>query len=203
MRRRCQPQDGAESHCAPRKVFQSSPFVVLLGDDAEAFAAEQGLEKVEHNYFDESLRYAQWLEKKAGQGQQTHDTVGAVALDRHGDLAAGGSTGGLTDARVGRMSDTAIIGAGVYANNATCAIALSGTGEQIIRYTVAHEIHALIKYGGMSLQDAAEELIKKRLQKGDGGLITVDKEGQLVVVYNTGRMFWGTADDSGRFEVGI
>jgi beta-aspartyl-peptidase (threonine type) len=130
-------------------------------------------------------------------------TVGAVALDRAGNLAAATSTGGLTDKRFGRVGDTPIIGAGTYANNATCAISATGVGEEFIRHTVAHRISALIEYRGLSLREAEDEVVHRILEPGDGGVIGVGRDGSIALVFNTEGMFRGAADSTGRLEVAI
>jgi beta-aspartyl-peptidase (threonine type) len=130
-------------------------------------------------------------------------TVGAVVLDRYGNLAAGTSTGGLTNKRFGRIGDVPIIGAGTYAKNATAAISCTGKGEQFIRHTVAHEISALIEHRGLGLVEAAERVLHRTLLKGDGGMIGVAADGTIAMVWNTDGMFRGAADSRGRFEVGI
>ncbi|MFQ5877886.1 MAG: isoaspartyl peptidase/L-asparaginase family protein [Acidobacteriota bacterium] len=130
-------------------------------------------------------------------------TVGAVALDRHGNLAAATSTGGLTGKRFGRVGDTPIAGAGTYANNATCAVSGTGKGEEFIRHNVAYRISALMEFGGVPLQRAAEEVVRRTLRPGEGGVIAVGRDGSVALVFNTEGMFRGAADSSGRFEVAI
>lgn len=136
-------------------------------------------------------------------GDGKYGTVGAVALDRHGNLAAATSTGGTTNKRYGRLGDVPVIGAGTYANNRTCAISATGKGEEFIKHTVAHDISALIEYAGLTLQEAAERVIHGKLAAGDGGVIGVARDGSLALVFNSEGMFRGAADSSGRFEVKI
>jgi beta-aspartyl-peptidase (threonine type) len=126
-----------------------------------------------------------------------------VALDRRGNLAAATSTGGLTNKRWGRLGDVPVIGAGTYANNRTCAVSATGIGEQFIRHTVAHDISALVEYAGLTLQKAAERVIREKLQPGDGGVIAVGRDGSIALVFNSEGMYRGAADSSGRFEVKI
>src|SRR4029079_16452576 len=139
--------------------------------------------RVDNKYFDTPKRYQQWQEALQ-QEQKEHkdkDTVGAVALDQYGNLAAATSTGGLTNKRFGRLGDVPVIGAGTYANNRTCAISATGIGEQFIRHTVAHDISALMEYSGLTLQQAAERVIQQKLKPGDGGVIGVSHDGSLAL----------------------
>jgi beta-aspartyl-peptidase (threonine type) len=122
-------------------------------------------------------------------------------LDRHGNLAAGTSTGGLTNKRYGRVGDSPIIGAGTYADNATCGVSCTGTGEHFIRHAIAHDVSARMAYQGASLQDAVAHVIHKTLQPDDGGLIAVDKHGNIALDFNTAGMARAAADSTGRFEV--
>lgn len=192
-----------------RDVMEHSRHVLLAGAGAERFADEMGVERVTQDYFHTERRLLQWQERlrrneaAAHKSDDTPGTAGVAALDRHGNLAAGTSTGGLTDKRFGRIGDSPIIGAGTYADNATCAVSGTGQGEEYIRYAVGHRISALMAYGGMSLQEAAEEVILRTLNKGDGGIIGVDRHGSIALVFNTEGMFRGAADSSGRFEVAI
>jgi beta-aspartyl-peptidase (threonine type) len=126
-----------------------------------------------------------------------------VALDRDGNLAAGTSTGGMTNKRFGRVGDVPVIGAGTYANNKTVAVSGTGWGEKFIKNTVAHDISALVEYKGLSVQEAADTVIHRKLDPGDGGVIAVGRDGSLALVYNSNGMFRGAADSTGRFEVAI
>ena len=135
--------------------------------------------------------------------KNTKGTVGCVALDIFGNLAAATSTGGVGNKMPGRVGDTPIIGAGTYANNETCAVSCSGKGELFIKHSVAYNVSALMMYKHYSLKDAAEEMIYKKITQGDGGLIAVDKDGNYVVVYNTNAMFRGAANSEGKFEIKI
>ena len=126
-----------------------------------------------------------------------------VVLDREGNLAAGTSTGGLTAKRYGRVGDSPIVGAGAYADNRTCAVSGTGTGEEYIRHSVAHSISALIEHRGLSVLAAAQTVVNEVLQPGDGGVIVVGRKGDIAMVYNTDTMLRGAADSGGRFEVSI
>lgn len=136
-------------------------------------------------------------------GDEKMGTVGAVARDRDGNLAAATSTGGLTNKRFGRVGDVPVIGAGTWADNATCAVSATGHGEQFIRNTVAVRISTLMAYRGLSLQEAAEEVIHRVLEPGDGGVIAVGANGDIALVFNSPGMFRGAADSAGRFDVAI
>jgi beta-aspartyl-peptidase (threonine type) len=192
-----------------RLVMERTPHVLLMGPGAEQFAGEMQVAREPNGYFDTPKRYKEWQEMLARErakkpaGGQTHGTVGAVALDRHCDLAAATSTGGLTGKRFGRIGDSPIIGAGTYANDRTCAISATGTGEEFIRHNVAYDISALMEYGGLSLQQAAERVIHGKLKPGDGGVIGVSHDGSIALVFNSEGMFRGAADSNGRFEVKI
>lgn len=189
-----------------RMVMEKSPHVFLVGEGAEHFATEMKVERVPNEYFTTPQRYAQWQEalaEEAAKRKKDKDTVGAVALDQHGNLAAATSTGGLTNKLWGRLGDVPVIGAGTYANNKTCAISATGIGEQFIRHTVAHDVSALVEYTGLSVQQAAEKVIHGKLQPGDGGLIAVGRDGSIALVFNSEGMYRGAADSAGRFEVKI
>jgi beta-aspartyl-peptidase (threonine type) len=189
-----------------RRVMEESEHVLFAADGAERFADEMGVERVEPGYFWTERRQEQW-KRRQEKPQEPHfptkGTVGVAALDRHGNLAAGTSTGGLTGKAHGRVGDSPIVGAGTYADNRTCAVSGTGVGEEFIRYAVGHRISALMEYGGMPLEEAAEEVVMKLLRPGDGGIIAVDHRGTVAMVFNTGGMFRGTADSGGRFEVAI
>jgi beta-aspartyl-peptidase (threonine type) len=185
-----------------RLVMEKSPHVFLVGEGAEAFAAEMKVERVPNSYFDTPKRYQQ-LQEALKKEQKDRDTVGAVALDTHGNLAAATSTGGLTNKRFGRLGDVPVIGAGTYANNRTCAISGTGIGEEFIKHTVAHDISSLMEYGGLTLQQAADRVIHQKLKPGDGGVIGVARDGSIALVFNSEGMYRGAADSAGRFEVKI
>ncbi len=140
----------------------------------------------------------------ASAGGASHlGTVGAVAMDRYGNLAAATSTGGTMYKRLGRVGDVPVIGAGTYANNDTVAVSGTGRGEEFIRRTVAYDVSALIEYAGLSVGEAARRVIDEKLRQGDGGLIAVGPDGEIAMEFNTNAMFRGAANSLGRFEVGI
>ena len=185
---------------AARAVMEKTEHVLLSGRGAEEFAATQGIELVDPQYFFTERRWQSLqtaLEKErqnaALSEQEKHGTVGAVALDRHGNLAAGTSTGGMTNKHYGRIGDTPVIGAGNYADNATCAVSCTGHGEFFIRYAVAHDVSAAMMYGGMTLQAAARNIIHDRLlsKGGSGGLIAIDTFGNIAMEFNTEGMYRG------------
>ncbi len=182
-----------------RKVMEQSEHVLLTGPGAEQFAKMQNVEFASDEYFYNAARYDQWQQAmKANVVQLDHTekkfgTVGAVALDQHGNLAAATSTGGMTNKKFGRMGDSPIIGAGTYANNATCAISCTGHGELFIRAVVAHDISCLMEYKGLSLQDACNVVVHDKLIKisGEGGLIAVDSLGNTAMPFNSDGMYRG------------
>ncbi len=184
-----------------RMVMEKSPHVLLVAQGAEEFARKMGIDLVPSTYFDTPERLRQLLDVKKRQNE--HGTVGCVALDTHGNLAAGTSTGGMTDKMPGRVGDSPLIGDGTYANNATCAVSCTGWGEKFIKNTVAYNVSALMELRGMALQQAADEMIQHRLRKDDGGLIAVDAHGNYATPFNTGGMFRGVATSTGVFEVKI
>jgi L-asparaginase / beta-aspartyl-peptidase len=191
-----------------RLVKEKSPHVFMVGDGAEAFATQMKVERVKNGWFDTPFRHQQLQEalqeeKKTEKGKKDKDTVGAVALDTHGNLAAATSTGGMTNKRFGRLGDVPVIGAGTYANNRTAALSGTGIGEEFIKHTVTHDISALIEYGGLTLQQAADRVIHQKLQPGDGGVIGVGRDGSIALVFNSEGMYRGAADSGGRFEVKI
>ncbi|HYH47002.1 MAG TPA: isoaspartyl peptidase/L-asparaginase [Thermoanaerobaculia bacterium] len=194
-----------------RLVMERSEHVFFVGDGAERFADQMKVERVDQKYFFTQRRHDQWQEalqkERQGSGDASPDrkrgTVGAAALDVHGNLAAATSTGGMTNKRFGRLGDVPIIGAGTYANNRTAAISATGWGEKFIRHTVAHDISALMEYGGLTLQQAADRVIHGKLDKGDGGIVAVARDGSIALVFNSEGMFRGAADAGGRFEVRI
>jgi beta-aspartyl-peptidase (threonine type) len=192
-----------------RLVMERTPHVLLAGAGAEQFADEMKVPREPASYFDTPKRYREWQEfldkerRKSARPGETHGTVGAVALDRHGDLAAATSTGGLTGKRAGRIGDSPIIGAGTYADNRTCAISATGAGEEFIRHGVARDISALMEYRGLTLAQAADKVIHGKLKPGDGGVIGVAHDGSIALVFNSEGMFRGAADSGGRFEVKI
>jgi L-asparaginase / beta-aspartyl-peptidase len=189
---------------AARAVLEKSPHVLLVGRGAELFATGQGLEIVEPEYFwtrDRWLRLKQALEKEKGGGKPppSRGTVGAVAVDRAGNLAAGTSTGGMTNKRYGRVGDSPIIGAGTYADNGACAVSCTGHGEIFIRYAVAYDVAALIKYRKLSVARAAQRTLDglPKEEGGVGGLIALDAQSNLAMPYNTEGMYRGYVTDDG------
>lgn len=187
---------------AARAVMEQSPHVMLTGKGASEFAAEKGLEIVDPSYFREESRFR---ELQRALENEKHGTVGCVALDMNGDLAAGTSTGGMTNKRYNRIGDVPIIGAGTYANNATCAVSATGHGEFFIRYTVAHDISALMDYKGLSLDEAARVVVHDKLVKagGSGGIISVDRKGNVSMPFNSEGMYRGYRTSGGKTGVFI
>ena len=185
-----------------RKIMENSAHVMLSGSGALEFAREQGLEVVDSSYFFTDRR---WKSLQKTLENKKFGTVGCVALDKEGNLFAGTSTGGMTNKQYGRIGDSPIIGAGTYANNNTCAISATGHGEFFIRYTVAYEISALIKYKNYTLNDAANIVINKTLKEagGDGGVIGIDQNGKITMPFNTPGMFRGFATSDGERGVYI
>jgi beta-aspartyl-peptidase (threonine type) len=204
-----------------RLVMEKSEHVLLVGEGAERFAEEQGVQLVDPSYFDtperlEQLRKAQDREQAKRQGQPTtqpteqekHGTVGAVALDRYGNLAAATSTGGMTNKRFGRVGDSPLIGAGTYADNDTCAVSGTGHGEYFMRLVVAHEIAAQMRYAGKSIADAANDVVTKQLPAldgpgGTGGVIAIDRRGNIAMPFNTSGMYRASIDADGKLTVAI
>ena len=195
-----------------RMVMERTPHVLLAGEGAEEFALEQGMPLVPGSYFFTERRWKQLEDAQKAERTASLDedigyfgTVGAVARDRNGNLAAATSTGGMTNKRWGRIGDSPIIGAGTYADNATCAVSATGSGEYFIRAVVAHEICARVRLSGVSAAEAARDVVHGKLQEigGDGGVIVVDAKGALSLEFNTEGMFRGARDSSGRRETAI
>lgn len=180
-----------------RLVLERSPHVLLIGDGAESFAKGLGAETVEPGYFgtarrEAALEEARWRAALSPPPGET-GTVGAVALDLHGNLAAATSTGGVTNKAVGRVGDSALIGAGTFASNASCAVSCTGQGEIFIRATAARDVAALMEYQGLGVEAAAERVIRQRVAglRGEGGLIAVDVRGRVAFAFNTKLMMRG------------
>ena len=174
---------------AARKVMEETWHVMLAGDGADYFAKEQGLEIVNNDYFYTERR---WKALQKAQDAEKHGTVGCVALDRNGNLAAGTSTGGLMNKRWGRIGDTPIVGAGNYANNETCGVSGTGQGEYFIRGNMAFDVSALMNYSSLSVEQAARQVIDKLSGRGGrGGLIAMDKNGNIAMPFNTEGMYRG------------
>ncbi|MCM4154904.1 isoaspartyl peptidase/L-asparaginase [Gramella sp. AN32] len=202
------------------EVMENSEHVMLSGKGAEKFAEEQGLEIVDPSYFYtenrfKALEQAKEREtKKKDSSMAFYDpyiknekfgTVGCAALDKDGNLAAGTSTGGMTNKKYNRIGDAPIIGAGTYANNKTCAVSSTGWGEFFIRGVVAYDISALMEYKGLSLQEAASEVIQKKVPAlgGDGGIIAIDHEGNVAMEFNTSGMYRASMNGNGDLKIGI
>ncbi len=189
-----------------RLVMEKSPHVLMSGDGAEKFGAEYGIETVSQDYFFTKRRW-EALQRVKGQEVPAKEqgTVGAAALDRHGNLAAGTSTGGRTNKLFGRIGDSPIIGAGTYADNRTCAVSGTGHGEFFIRIAAAHDISALMAYRHLSLQAAAELVVNDKLVQlgADGGVIALDRQGHIAMPFNTPGMYRGYIDQDGRAMVAI
>src|ERR1700722_9019559 len=187
-----------------RLVMEKTPHVLLVADGAEEFAKSQGIELVSPYYFytdREWNRYKDAQKKKlAG---DAHGTVGVVALDQAGNLAAGTSTGGTVLKMPGRVGDSPIIGAGTYANNESCAVSATGTGEYFMRNVVASDICARVKYLHVSLEQAANDVVMKELvaQHGDGGVIALDRQGDVATPFNTTGMLTGTVRSDGMVKI--
>jgi beta-aspartyl-peptidase (threonine type) len=195
-----------------RMVMERTPHVLLSGEGAEEFALEQGVTLVPGSYFYTERRWKQLEEAQrndklasAEEDIAFFSTVGAVARDRNGNLASATSTGGMTNKRWGRIGDSPIIGAGTYADNATCAVSATGSGEYFIRAVVAHEICARVRLSGVTAAAAAKDVIHGKLKDigGDGGVIVVDSKGVLSLEFNTEGMFRGARDSGGRREIAI
>jgi beta-aspartyl-peptidase (threonine type) len=201
-----------------RLVMEKSKHVMMVGDGAESFAKEQGVELVPASYFYTEERWKTLQREKAAEAEKSrapldkkqeedhaglprheYGTVGAVALDQAGNLAAGTSTGGTSNKKWGRVGDSPIIGAGTYANNRTCGVSATGDGEYFIRSVVAHDLSALMEYKGLSLKEAADVVIDK-VDKlgGKGGLITIDKDGHIAMSFSTAGMYRGHVGADGQ-----
>ncbi|MEA3586948.1 isoaspartyl peptidase/L-asparaginase [Pseudidiomarina sp. 1APP75-27a] len=200
-----------------RKVMENSVHVMLSGEGAEQFASEQGLERVSNDYFDTEHRYQQLQQARERLGvadkqayldlddKYKYGTVGAVAVDKHGNLSAATSTGGMTAKRYGRIGDSPIIGAGTWADNASCAVSATGHGEYFIRYHVAADICSRVKYLGDSVEEAGDTVIHDVLLPagGTGGVIIVDAKGNVHMPFNTEGMYRASRVGDGETEVAI
>jgi beta-aspartyl-peptidase (threonine type) len=199
---------------AARLVMEKTTHVMLAGKGACDFAEKMGLVPADPSYFITSERLDAWKKwkektspaiKEIPSDKERHGTVGAVALDRKGNLAAATSTGGMMGKMAGRIGDSPIIGAGTYACNNTCAVSGTGQGEYFIRNVVAYDLSALMEYRGLTIEEAGKMLIMEKLskQKASGGLIAVDKNGDITMPFNTNAMFRGFAKSSGEKMVAI
>ena len=200
-----------------RTVMEKSKHVMIVGRGAEEFAKRNGIELADAKYFFtqrrwDELQKAKAAERSAPEGgkkfiiseAESHGTVGAVARDAQGNLAAATSTGGTTNKLPGRVGDSPVVGAGTYANNATCAVSCTGDGEFFIRAAVAHQVSALMELRGMSLAEAAERaLADAQKLGGTGGLIAVDKDGNVTLPFNTSGMYRGYLGEDGKFVIEI
>ncbi|MFP6621736.1 MAG: isoaspartyl peptidase/L-asparaginase [Pirellulaceae bacterium] len=199
-----------------RLVMTKTPHVLLAGDGADRFAKQMGVKLVAQTYFSTEAARQRWERARKAKTQQPkkgaatatrnnvhYGTVGCVALDRFGNIAAGTSTGGLTNKQYGRVGDSPIVGAGTYADNRTCGVSCTGIGEHYIRNAVAYDVSARMKYLKSGVQEAVNDVITKTLKPGYGGIIALDAKGQIATGYNTGGMTRGMADSTGRFEVKI
>lgn len=200
--------------CLAKDVMEKSEHVFLAGKGAIEFAKANGYRIEDESYFYDEFRHKQWLEiKDSDSFQLDHSakkdskfgTVGAVACDQNGNIAAATSTGGMTNKKYGRVGDSPMIGAGNYANNKTCAVSCTGSGEFFIRGVVAYDVSCLIEHKNMSLKDASNEVINKRILeiKGDGGLIAVDSKGNIAMPFNTEGMYRACKSSNRKEEISI
>jgi beta-aspartyl-peptidase (threonine type) len=215
-----------------RAVMEKSPYVLVVGPGADAFSVQSGLEQEPAGFFFTESRWQSFVKQMQKEGKpipprpagvpppgqaqpvaqwqesadsRSYGTVGVVALDRQGNIAAGTSTGGLQGKMPGRVGDSPLIGAGTYASNQSCAVSGTGVGEYFIRFTVARDICALVQFKGFKLQQAADEIIQKKLAPihGDGGVIAITTDGQLAWSFNTPGMFRARLREGGNIEVHI
>ncbi|RMZ49564.1 isoaspartyl peptidase/L-asparaginase [Flavobacteriaceae bacterium PRS1] len=197
-----------------KDVMEKSEHVFLAGIGAIEFAKANGYAIEDESYFYDEFRHQQWLEiKDSDSFQLDHSakkdskfgTVGAVACDQNGNIAAATSTGGMTNKKWGRIGDSPMIGAGNYANNKTCAVSCTGSGEFFIRAVVAYDVSCLMEHKNMSLKDASNEVIHNRILKikGDGGLIAVDSKGNIAMPFNTEGMYRACKSSNGKEEISI
>ena len=197
-----------------KDVMEKSEHVFLAGDGAMQFAKQLDYEVKDASYFYDEFRHNQWLEIKdtdsfqldhATKKDSKFGTVGAVACDKNGNIAAATSTGGMTNKKWGRVGDSPMIGSGNYANNKTCAVSCTGSGEFFIRAVVAYDVSCLMEFKGLSLEEASQEVVHKRLPKikGDGGLIAVDTNGDIAMPFNTEGMYRASKSSNGKEEISI
>lgn len=204
--------------CLARAVMEQSEHVFLIGKGAEEYARTLDLEHAAPEYFSTEFRKAQLMrirdtgrtqldhtEEEEEEDHKKYGTVGAVALDTSGNLAAATSTGGITNKRFGRVGDTAVIGSGTYAENGVCAVSSTGWGEYYLRAVAAYDIAALMKYGGRSLDEACAEVLNGHIAEmgGDGGFIAVDSLGCIAMPFNTEGMYRGFAKSTGEREIAV
>lgn len=195
-----------------KQVMLQTEHVLLMGDGAAAFAKSIHQPMADKDYFYDEFRHQQWLQvKDTGKTQMDHvdekkfGTVGCVALDMHGNLAAGTSTGGMTNKKYGRVGDTPLIGCGTYANNTTCAVSCTGHGEFFMRSVVAYDVACVMEYKGYSLQAACDYVVQQKLKKlgGEGGLIAIDKDGNIELCFNSDGMYRAYSKSDGIIKVAI
>jgi L-asparaginase / beta-aspartyl-peptidase len=197
-----------------RDVMEKSYHVFLAGEGAMKFAKSNGYDIETPEYFYDEVRYKQWQGiKDSDSFQLDHSvkkdgkfgTVGAVACDQHGNIAGATSTGGMTNKKWGRVGDSPMVGAGVYANNKTCAVSCTGSGEFFIRGVVAYDVSCLMEHKGLSVEEASNEVIHKRILelKGDGGLIAIDAQGNIAMPFNTEGMYRAFKTSKGEEEIYI
>lgn len=200
--------------CLARDVMEKTEHVFLAGEGAMQFAKQLNYNIEDASYFYDEFRHQQWLDiKDSDRFQLDHSdkkdskfgTVGAVASDQFGNIAAATSTGGMTNKKFGRVGDSPMIGAGTYANNQTCAVSCTGSGEFFIRGVVAYDVSCLMEHKGSSLENACNEVINKRVLNigGDGGLIAVDAKGNIAMSFNTEGMYRACKSSNGLGEVAI
>lgn len=194
---------------AAKAVMEASEHVMLSGEGARAFAKSQGLEFIDADWFITDFRWQQWQRMQTASTLPAdtpwYSTVGAIALDQMGDLAAGTSTGGMTNKRWGRIGDSPIIGAGTYVDNNSCAVSSTGHGEFFIRHVVAYDICARMRYQGLSLQQAADQVVNQVLVEagGDGGVIAMDRQGNIAMPFNTEGMYRASINTAGEMTIAI
>lgn len=189
-----------------RLVMQQTRHVLLSGDGADQFAQEKEVDLVEQTYFWTQRRYDAWQRVKQQQADDHQGTVGCVALDNHGNLAAGTSTGGLTNKLYGRIGDSPIVGAGTFADNKTCAVSCTGVGENFIRHAIAYDVAARLAYKQQPVEEAVHEILTETLdptKNGHGGIIVVTHDGQITMQFNTGAMARASADSTGKIEIAL
>lgn len=200
------------------QVMENSPHVLLSGKGAETFAEMQNLEIVKNDYFHTEAKKRSLMRSQETENNNVeayfkdellqndkYGTVGCVALDQEGNLVAGTSTGGMTNKKFGRIGDSPIIGAGTYANNATCAVSATGHGEYFIRNVVAYDISALMEYQNLSLEQASKIVIQEKLENlgGKGGIVAIDYLGNVVMEFNTPGMFRAQMNQAGEIKIGM
>lgn len=189
-----------------RLVMQATRHVLLSGDGADQFAKEKDVDLVDQKYFWTQRRYDAWQRVKQEQADDHKGTVGCVALDKHGNLTAGTSTGGLTNKLYGRIGDSPIVGAGTFADNKTCAVSCTGVGEHFIRNAIAYDVSARMAYKNQPVEAAVHEILTQTLDAskyGLGGIIAVTHDGKVTMQFNTGAMARASADSTGKVEIAL